>query len=278
MSKFLNLLAESIPSSVVKTIGNKDSDSQTKSAELNWNPELDDTQRGQGSSRHYWEMPEKHHITLDGKPASIKHGIKLAVKSDLDDYHTGKMFGKQQNIEESKPEYNDFRVIKKTGDTYETNHSGVLTPIFHSEHDGSWVDVGHVTPLKKDKTGFCDAIDKLTPKNFSGRKPDIDDILIAVKDKEHLNQDPKYVMSSYNKRLLDEHPFAKKLASLVTHTGITSHDLHSENFGIFEHPHTKEKIPVVLDYGANKTLLSNYQTARETSSKVRNLKETNNIN
>lgn len=276
MSVFLKLLNESLPKSVADIINNNNTDSQTKSAELNWHPDLDDVARGTGSSRHYWEMPNKHEINLDGKNTEIKHGLKLAVKSHLDDYHNNTMFGKQQNKEESDKKFDDFRVLKKEGNGYKTNHHGVLTPILDHDKDGKWMHVGHVTPYGADPEGFEKTIADSTPKDFIGKKPDVDDIIIAVRDHEDKHSSEHYTMTDRNKQILDKHPFAKKLANLVDKTGITSHDLHSKNLGIFHHPITHEKIPVVLDYGANRDLLGAYTDANDNKNnniKVRTLKE-----
>lgn len=277
VSNFLKLLSESFPKSVSDILNNEKTDSQTKSAELNWHPELDDVARGTGSSRHYWEMPNKHTITLDGKKTDIRHGLKMAVKSHLDDFHDGEMLGKQQNKEESHEKYENFRVINKEKDgSYKTNNNGVLAPIFDKDKKGNWMHVGHVSTYSTDPKGFEDHIKQTTPPDFKHKKPDLDDIIIALKDHEDKHHSDLYTMSDRNKEIVEKHPFAKKLAHLIDTTGITSHDLHSKNLGMFHHPITGEKMPVVLDYGATKDLLGSYTDASDNERnkiKVRTLKE-----
>lgn len=265
-----------IPKSVKEILTNTNTDSRTKSAELNWNPDLDNTSRGTGSSRHYWEMPTEKNIILDGKKTKIKHGIKLAVKSELDDYHDKEMFGKLQNKEEYKDVYDKHRILvkDKTGN-YHTNTNGILAPIFNSHHDGSILNVGHAVPMTNNKTEFNEIIKNQTPKTFKKRKPDIDDVIYAVKDVFNKKEDAD-LMDDYSKHVLQHHPFAKLLHGLLSTTKMSPNDLHAKNFGTFIHPITHEKYPVVLDYGATNETMDLYTRAeknKESGEKIRTLKE-----
>lgn len=42
---------------------------------------------GNGSSRRYFKLKSPKKIILDGQPVEIPHGVKLAQRGDLDNYH-----------------------------------------------------------------------------------------------------------------------------------------------------------------------------------------------
>lgn len=216
---------------------------------------------GNGSSRRYFKLKSPKKIILDGQPVEIPHGVKLAQRGDLDNYHNHSPLGNLQNANESQLIYRPHSVIiphpTKPGE-YVTNPRGVLAPVFKSHEGGDWLEMGHVTPLEKFSS------DEKYTLMHSKAMPDVthSDIQQALFRLEFTKHNPMSDIGQYHRQILNTHPVANGLARLVAHTGLGGTDLVEDNWGVWQHPITKKMHPVVLDYGASTDLLSKYRAAR----------------
>lgn len=216
---------------------------------------------GNGSSRQYFKLKTPKKIILDGQTVQIPHGVKIARPGVLDDFHTNESFGKTQNKNETHLQYSPHAIIiphPTKPNEYITNPKGVLAPIFKSKANGDWLEMGHVTPFT-DLNGdeqYIAMHDDNYP-NATHR-----DILKALSHFEALKQNAHHEIHPYHLAILKNHTVANGLAHLVSHTGLSGYDLHEGNWGIWTHPITGKKHPVVLDYGGSSELMGRYDTAR----------------
>lgn len=186
---------------------------------------------GIGSSREYYRVKTPEHITLDGEKVPVDTGIKVAYKGKF-----GVDVAKTQNQNESRPELNNHYIIKKDEHgNYHTNENGIILPTLDHDKNNNWVHTLHVEPLS-DKTKLQDYTKTEShPNGISG-----DDV-----EKAFLVRNGK-----------SDHPFIKKVKDFADAHNIAYRDIHGENVGIFTHPITKKKYPVLLDHGVTNGLLS----------------------
>lgn len=223
--------------------------------------------KGRGSSRNYYKFDTPKKISLDGEPISVEHGVKIPIISNLDHYHSNEIFGKQQNKNESLTAFNSHRTLIKNGKEYKTNENGVLAPVFSSHPEGKWIEMAHVEPIEnknynEEKTKEINQRFKNSIQNKDF--PDItwNDIHGSLKRLEQTKHNNN-VLDDNDKKILDKHPVAKGLSKLIGNTSISAYDLTRDNIGLWKHPKTKKDHVVVLDYGASRKLLSDYDDATE---------------
>lgn len=228
----------------------------------------DAAMKGKGSSRRYYKFHTKKNIKIDGINTSIEHGIKIPVISNLDYYHDGDLFGKQQNKIESDSKLDKFRVLKKTKDGYTTNVNGVLSPVLSSNKNGKWVETVDVIPLEHSKYTRNESIaanNRMKNALSTSEFPNMswEKIRSSLNSFNKLKHNNDHVLTDDQKNIVKNHPVGRVLADLLTHTNISVDDLSSENVGIWKHPITGKDHPVILDYGASKKLLSDYDDATD---------------
>ena len=111
-----------------------------------------------GSSRAYLKHDSSHRIMLDGKPATIPVGTKVAIRAGLDKYHNkrkydGMSLGQLQNKAEGGDHWVNraYRVLTEHPDKegeYKTNHEGIFPPLIEHDHDNHhWSKVGHIKDI-----------------------------------------------------------------------------------------------------------------------------------
>lgn len=140
----------------------------------------------------------------------------------------------------------------RKGNSYVTNENGVLAPVLNKGKNGSWLEVAHVDKIDEDDNN--EKLSKLLSHN--GKNFSWNDIRTHLKMKY---LDKHYIGNSE----LENHPLVKKFKNLMDKTDISPFDFTEKNIGIWKHPITKKEHVVLLDYGASKKLLNQYDTATE---------------
>lgn len=226
-----------------------------------------------GSSRAYLKSDSSHKINLDGSPASIPIGTKVAIKSSLDKHHLkeehgGRNLGQMQNHAENGVEHitGKYRVLKKKEDgSYESNHEhGIFPPLIgHDKKHHNWSQIGHARDLKK---GEFESLTKTESHPEGITQQQFHTALMRDHDKRH----GKYWEGNeeYEKHQdhISSHPLVKKFNAYHAETGETPNDLGSpDNIGVFHHPDGPKHI-VARDHGWN----TNVQHAYRNSIRRRN--------
>src|SRR5207344_2388787 len=139
----------------------------------------------EGSSRAYLKHAEPHPITLDGKPATIPIGTKVAIHGYRDPYHNKSKYqnlslGQLQNESENADNHvnSHYRILTHTShNNYETNKThGIFPPLVEHDQGHEWSKVGHAKDLKPgdfkrltkakhhpkgiEHDDFCDALER----------------------------------------------------------------------------------------------------------------------
>lgn len=186
---------------------------------------------GVGSSREYYKQTKPSSITIDGNKTSIETGIKVAYNGKF-----GTEIGLKQNENETR-NLSKHQIIRKdeNGD-YHTNENGVILPTLDHDKNHKWVQVPHIEPLSG-KTKLEDYTK--TPEHPNGLTND--DI------------EKTFVLGKHH---VDSHPFIQAVRKFADENNIAHADIHHENIGIFTHPVTGKKYPVLHDHGVTNGLLS----------------------
>ena len=222
-----------------------------------------------GSSRAYLQHAEVHNVVIDGKPATIKTGTKVAIKAQLDAHHDksnhdGLNLGQMQNKAEGGDWYvnNSHRVLSKDHDTghYHTNEDGIFPPLIDHDHDNHhWTQVGHARDIKK--TEFKD----LTKTDDHPNGISHDDFTEALVRFHDRNNGKSWARSNdAHLDRVEEHPLVQKFITYHGNTGAPPHDLRQlKNMGVWEHPNGSKHI-VARDHGFDTEVEHAYSNARKT--------------
>jgi len=227
-----------------------------------------------GSSRAYLQHSEPHATTVDGKPANLKTGTKVAITATLDKFHNkkehdGHSLGQLQNHAEGGDHWvnRNYRILTKDdsnkNEFHSNKESGIFPPLIDHDHEhNNWTHVGHSRDIKAGefqkltkcdthKKGithkdFCDAMERHHNKNNGKHWGD------PVKD-AHLDE-------------VDKHPLVQKFQDYHGNTGAPPHDYRQlKNMGVFEHPDGSHHI-VARDHGYDSGVAKAYQGARRKQS------------
>lgn len=204
---------------------------------------------GVGTSRIYYKVKSPENITLDGEHTTIHTGIKVPYLGSLDDGYRA-IVGLEQNKGELSKEYEPYHIIKKDSlGNYHTNHdTGILAPtIDKGEH---WNEMIHTEKLSD--TNRLEHYTKTKTHPEGLKHSDMNNMLDAIYTWKQTKFSPE------DQHTL-EHPLMKKVLNLIDNTKISHHDISTNNMGIWEHPITKEKHPVIIDYGIHKGMFT-YET------------------
>lgn len=224
-----------------------------------------------GSSRAYIPIEEPHSIMLDGAPAQIKTGMKVAIKATLDQHHLasnygGMSLGELQNKAEHGDYYSRSRyhiLTKKEDGTYETNtENGIFPPRIEEDENGhSWAHVGHASNLTA--KSFRE-ITK-TPEHPRGITHDeFVDTLHRRWDQDHGKYWNKGPAHEDNLDKVEEHPLVQKFLQHQQEYNFPPHDYRQmKNLGVFNHPDGSQHI-VARDHGFNEEVMDAYKFARVT--------------
>lgn len=221
-----------------------------------------------GSSRAYLLHEEPHQIMLDGKPASIRVGTKVAIRAALDKHHEAHKFGNlflgaMQNEAENSDYYVNKRhriLTEKSPGNYETNEDGIFPPLIdHDDMRHEYSQVGHARDFNPGEFSeltkhpgytrgithkdFCDTLERDYMRSV-GRYWDQSDKREAILNK------------------VEQHPLVQKFLDYHRSTGNPPHDYRQlKNLGVFEHPNGSRHI-VARDHGFSTNVAQAYQNAR----------------
>ncbi|MCK9369155.1 hypothetical protein M0R04_04310 [Candidatus Dojkabacteria bacterium] len=222
-----------------------------------------------GSSRAYMRSDTSHTIDLDGSPANIPIGTKVAIRAKLDEHHNknehrGLSLGALQNhAENANDEINNkYRVLKKGIDnkTFTTNKKhGIFPPLIgHDNKHHEWSQVGHAKDVtKKDFQEYTK-----TPSHPEGISHDE---FRQSLERSHEQRQGRYHPGNeeWEKNLdkVSKHPLVKKFDHYHEHTGNPPYDYKNiENMGVFQHPDGPKYI-VARDHGFSHDVAGAYRKA-----------------
>ena len=227
-----------------------------------------------GSSRAYLKHDEPHHTMVDGKPAALETGTKVAIHAALDKHHNkaeydGHTLGELQNKAEGGDHWvNDtYRHLVHSDDgkslTSNTDR-GIFPPLIDHDHDShKWSHVGHARDIKAGE------FNKLTkspdhPKGISHKD------FVESMDRFHNRNNGKYwggsVAHEHHLDHVDSHPLVQKFQDYHGNTGHPTSDYsQKKNMGVWKHPHTGEEHIVARDHGFDTDVAKAYHHARTTS-------------
>lgn len=227
-----------------------------------------------GSSRAYIPIEEPHPIMLDGAPAQIKTGMKVAIKATLDQHHRasdydGMNLGELQNRAEAGDYYSQKKyhiLTKKEDGTYETNtEHGIFPPRIEEDENGhSWAHVGHATNLTA--KSFRE-ITK-TPEHPKGISHD--DFSSALERQWDHGHGKYWKREPEHEEHLDKvlsHPLVQKFLEHQYEYNSPPGDYRQmKNLGVFNHPDGSQHI-VARDHGFSDEVMGAYKAARATQYK-----------
>jgi len=222
-----------------------------------------------GSSRMYLPHKEAENITIDNKPASIKVGTKVAIKTPMERFHDHRQYagmglGQMQNDVEHNDWYvnKQYRVLThgdKEGE-FHTNEDGIFPPLIKADHDNNhWSTVGHAENL----TNASFKKHTVLPSHPEGIGHM--DFYRALA-REHERDNGKYwEREPETESRLDHvstHPLVQKFLSHQRETNTPPTDyMNIQNLGVWHHPHGGSHI-VARDHGYNNEVSEAYGAAR----------------
>lgn len=239
----LNAIANSSDPTIKKSLAFK-----RKSGEINDISKLDS-----GSSRDVYHVIEPKEIILDGQKTHLPTVFKVVKTSTQDAaryYDKKEPLGILQNKHESDPVHNEFSVLQKQKDgTYKTNESGILAPTLEHHKNGFWNEMA-----KSNKFNDIDFREATKSKHFPEglEKHHFFNAVHNLWDGNNFKETNPSETSIYN------HPFIKKVIEHAKKANMDASDTHERNFGIFTHPITGKKYPVMFDYGYSKDVSDEY--------------------
>ena len=222
-----------------------------------------------GSSRAYLKHEEPHSVIIDGKPAAMRTGIKVAIKSPIEKYHYPHSFddmslGQLQNRAENGDHWvnRSYRTLTNEGDhKFSSNHdAGIFPPLLHhDEEHHQWSHIGHA--------------DDITPNNFQQltKTPEFPNGLThqqfyTTLNRFHDRNHGKYWESTpeneRNKDHWEKHPLVQKFMDYHGNTSHPPHDLAQiKNMGVWKHPVDGSEHIVARDSGYSTDVSEAYRRA-----------------
>lgn len=225
----------------------------------------------EGSSRAYLPLKEREQITLDGKPTSLRTGMKVAIRASLDKHHDRKKYdgmslGQLQNEAEGGDHFvnSNYRIITKdhsTGHYHSNGESGIFPPQIDHDHDThEWTHVGHVDKVTGKQFRNLTKTES-HPKGIS--HSEFCGALERVWNKDH----GKYWSGTPDKEKeldhIESHPLVQKFLDHQRNLDAPPHDYRQMgNMGVWTHPHTGEQHIVARDHGFSENVMKAYKEAR----------------
>jgi hypothetical protein len=217
-----------------------------------------------GSSRAVYFPKDHKDITVDGVKTKTPTAIKIAFEGQLDKHHgEDTLLGQDQNHLESDHHINNtYGVLGHHNGEIRTNHDGVLAPVFETHPEGHHLEMGRV-----EKYNAKDLANHTKNEDFpKGLKHDqIVDSLKHEHSMAHGNRSHSIEPKDHDK--ITEHPFVSNMISMMHDSGMHPGDLSPRNMGIYVHPVTGHRHPVIIDYGFSNDIAKKYHKARMNISK-----------
>ncbi len=222
-----------------------------------------------GSSRAVFFPTDHKPIELDGQRVMVPTAVKIAFPGQLDRY-TGhhSLLGEEQNRMEEHTDHAVIRPIHGHANIrvpgiegrFETNPNGVTVPVLSSHPDSHYLEMGRASNYNaKDLREYTKHPD--FKKGISHQE-----IKNALEYHHAISNGRS--LSYYQDRDKDhhekisDHPHVENMLNAMHDIGIHPADLTPRNMGIWTHPLTGTKHPVMIDYGFSTELGKLYQKAR----------------
>lgn len=218
-----------------------------------------------GSSRAVFFPKEDKPVTIDGTPTKAKTVVKIAFPGHLDRYrkYHERLLGEQQNDVESDPfTSNTHGMLRENDDgTYSTNPHGVLAPVLGRHPDHHYLEMGHVSPMKKSD------FQRLTRTESHPKGIKFDEMYDALNREYHNAHGSTYysgkkVSDEEHERIM-RHPFVEHMNNMMNDTAFHPADINPKNMGIWRHPVTGAEHPVISDYGYTTQIAREYAKRRQ---------------
>lgn len=229
---------------------------------------LEDSKPKKGSSRAVYFPKEERKIVVDGHETSSPTAVKIAFEGQLDKHHgEDTLLGEDQNRLEADHFIRDqHSILRQNHDgSYSTNKHGVLAPVFDSHPEGHHLEMGRVEPYNaKDLANHTKNAD--FPKGLTHKQ--ITDAMMREHETAHGTPGVNFNYTK-NESILHEkvtqHPHVEAMIDMMHNSGMHPGDLNPRNMGIYVHPVTKERHPVIIDYGFSNDIARKYTKARRNS-------------
>jgi hypothetical protein len=165
------------------------------------------------------------------------------------------LLGEMQNRIEADWYARQHHGVLSPGDRdgeFHTNDDGILAPVLDSHKDDH-----HITMAKTDKFSPKEFEELTKTKEYpKGLKfKEVQKILMHHHNVANGHHDDD--LDEHHKSL-EEHPFIYSAHQLVGNMGLHPGDFHASNMGIWEHPVTKKRYPVIRDYGYSTDISHEY--------------------
>ena len=228
-----------------------------------------------GSSRAYLPHKDPEKITIDGKPAEMRTGTKVAIRATLDRYHKGDMsLGAKQNEAEGGDGFvnRHYRVLSedRRGEFKSNDDYGIFPPLLDHDHDNhQWSHVGHADKISRKRFRELTRTEDF-PKGISH-----DEFCSVLERRWNQNHGKHWNRSEKIEKQMDaleEHPLVQKFMDHQGNTHTPPHDYRQMgNLGEWKHPVTGQSYVVARDHGFSNEVMKAYSEARRNQS--RNLRE-----
>jgi hypothetical protein len=191
-----------------------------------------------GSSRGVFHTTKGHTINLDGKETKVDTILKSTLKRKS--LVKGKQTGQRQNEVESAAHIQKFATVVRDGTGgYKTNPHGVIPPVYEIGKKSKWLHAGAARDVSHRE------FRELTQTKEHPEGLSASEVSDAARHVANGNSHPK-----------ENHPLVQKMARFIKATGVA--DMHQDNWGVWEHPHTGERHLVLRDAGYDSSMRKEY--------------------
>jgi hypothetical protein len=247
--------SESIPThQIFKSVSKKLSDLGKQGQDSG----IENSKPKKGSSRAVYFPKDHKEITVDGTKTKTPTAIKIAFEGQLDKHHgEDTLLGQDQNRLESDHHINrHYGVLgHDENGNYKTNHDGVLAPVFESHAEGHHLEMGRVEKYNaKDLANHTK--NKEFPKGLTHHQ------IIDSMEYEHKCAHGQHALEPKDHDKVIEHPYVSNMVSMMHDSGMHPGDLDPRNMGVYVHPVTGHRHPVIIDYGFSNDIAKKYRKAR----------------
>lgn len=218
-----------------------------------------------GSSRAVFFPTEHKEITVDGVKTKTPTAVKIAFPGLLDKYHSEPtIMGEDQNAIEADNVINkQYGVLGRNNVTgeYKTNQYGLLAPVFSAHPEAHHLEMGRVE--KFNTKDFVEATKN--PEYPKGIKPS--EFRDALEYHHNMAHGVRHISAHDNSddhlEHISNHPFVQNGIDMMNDSGMHPGDLAPRNMGIYVHPVTGKRHPVVIDWGFSNQIAKKYTEARK---------------
>lgn len=209
-----------------------------------------------GSSRAVFFPKQHKEIEVDGAKTKAPTAVKIAhagwadkILKKHDSSHS--LLGEDHFLNQH------HGVLHETANgKYATNPHGILAPVFHSHDEGHHIEMGRAD--KFNERDFKEGMKtKEYPKGISH-----EDFKGALQHYHNMAHGRGSKNEKYD-HMIEHHPIVSNAADLIGNGAIHPGDFEKRNMGIYKHPVTGHKHPVLIDWGSSNDVMQKYSKARK---------------